>query len=98
MPREIPSWRPKRMTTTRPTKEIAHYHTADWRARRKRILSRDANRCRECRRAVSGREAHVDHLMPLEEGGKDDDDNLRTMCERCHGVKTRKEQRRRGFA
>ena len=98
MPRAIPSWRPKRMqATTRPTKEIAHYHTADWRARRTRILLRDAMRCGECRRAVSGRQAHVDHLIPLEEGGTDDDGNLRTMCERCHGRKTRAEQRRRGF-
>ena len=42
MPSKIPSWRPKRMTTTRPTKEVAHYHTSDWRARRTRILLRDA--------------------------------------------------------
>jgi 5-methylcytosine-specific restriction protein A len=83
-------------TTTRPTKEVAHYQTSDWRARRTRILLRDAMRCHECRRAVSGREAHVDHLIPLEDGGTDDDANLRTMCERCHGRKTRAEQRRRG--
>ena len=98
MPAKIPSWRPKRMTTTTPTKEVKHYHTSDWRARRTRILLRDAMRCRECRRAVSGREAHVDHLVPLEDGGTDDDSNLRTLCDRCHGRKTRAEQRRKGFA
>jgi 5-methylcytosine-specific restriction protein A len=47
---------------------------------------------------VSGRECHVDHLVPLEDGGTDDDANLRTLCDRCHGRKTRAEQRRKGFA
>lgn len=98
MPRAIPSWRPRRMTTTSQTKEVKHYQTRDWRARRTRILLRDAMRCRECRRAVSGREAHVDHLVPLEEGGTDSYDNLQTLCDQCHGRKTRAEQRRRGIA
>ncbi len=97
MPKAIPSWRPKRMSGGKPTKEVAHYQTSDWRARRTRILLRDAMRCHECRRAVSGREAHVDHLIPLEDGGTDDDANLGTMCERCHGRKTNAEQRWRGL-
>jgi 5-methylcytosine-specific restriction protein A len=82
------------------TKEVAHYRTADWRARRQRILLRDAYVCQAdgCGRVVSGRAAHVDHLVPLEEGGTDDDANLRTMCEVCHGKKTRGEMRRRGLA
>lgn len=97
MPRAIPSWRPKRMEGGRPTKEVAHYHTADWRARRTRILLRDAFRCGDCRRVVSGREAHVDHIVPLEDGGNDDDSNLLTRCDRCHGRKTRAEQARKGL-
>jgi len=97
MPKAIPSWRPKRMQGGRPTKEVAHYHSHDWRARRMRILIRDAFRCQAvgCGRVVSGREAHVDHATPLEDGGTDDDANLRTLCERCHGRKTRCEQRRK---
>lgn len=98
MPKAIPSWKPRRMEGGTPSKEVAHYHSADWRARRLRVLVRDAYRCHECRRVVSGREAHVDHAVPLEDGGTDDDDNLRTLCERCHGRKTRAEQRRKGFA
>ena len=99
MPKAIPSWRPKRMEGGRPTKEVAHYRTPDWRARRMRILLRDAMRCQafRCGRVVSGKEAHVDHVIPLEEGGTDDDGNLRTLCSRCHGKKTRAEQRRRGM-
>jgi 5-methylcytosine-specific restriction endonuclease McrA len=97
MPKAIPAWKPRRMEGARPTKEVRHYHTTDWRARRHRILLRDAYRCGECKRVVSGREAHVDHLLPLEDGGTDADSNLRTMCERCHGRKTRGEQRMKGF-
>ena len=103
MPRAIPSWKPKRMEGLRPTKEIAHYHTSDWRARRTRILLRDNFRCqawvggKRCNRVVSGRQAHVDHIKPIEEGGTDDDDNLETKCDSCHGRKTRAEQRRKGF-
>jgi 5-methylcytosine-specific restriction protein A len=40
--------------------------------------------------------AHVDHIVPLEEGGTDDDANLQVLCHACHGKKTREEQRRRG--
>ena len=99
MPKAIPSWRPRRMEGGKPSKEVAHYHTPDWRARRLRILVRDSYRCQEkgCGHVVSGREAHVDHLIPLEEGGTDDDANLRTLCDRCHGRKTRAEQRRRSL-
>jgi 5-methylcytosine-specific restriction protein A len=84
------------MKRTTVTKETAHYRTADWKARRLRILRRDAFVCAACRRVVYGQAAHVDHVQPLEEGGTDEDANLATLCSSCHGVKTRAEQRRRG--
>ncbi|CAB4184734.1 HNHc domain containing protein [uncultured Caudovirales phage] len=97
MPSAIKWWRPRRDPGPS-TKETAHYQTSDWRARRVRILLRDACCCRRCSRVVSGREAHVDHRQPLQDGGTDDDANLQTLCERCHGAKTREEQRgRRGI-
>jgi 5-methylcytosine-specific restriction protein A len=82
----------------KPAKEHAHYLTADWAAKRQRILLRDAYTCRAsgCSAVVSGKAAHVDHVVPLEDGGTDDDANLQTLCAACHGAKTRGEQRRRG--
>ena len=97
MPAPLKRWRPPR-PRLRPACERAHYRTADWRARRVRILVRDSFTCRACGRMTSGQEAHVDHILPLEEGGTDADDNLQVLCKSCHGKKTRAEQRRRGHA
>lgn len=96
MPARLERYRPQRLKAE-PTKEVEHYRTADWRARRVRILIRDSYRCRACQRVVYGKKAHVDHIRPLEDGGTDDDANLQVLCESCHGVKTRQEQRRRGI-
>lgn len=96
MTQRVERWQPPRMRRTTATKEVAHYRTADWKARRLRILRRDAFVCRACGRVVYGQAAHVDHIVPLEEGGTDDDENLQTLCQADHGKKTREEQRRRG--
>jgi len=45
-----------------------------------------------------GKDAHVDHNLPLEDNGTDADLNLQVLCSSCHGRKTRDEQRRKGFA
>ena len=97
MPDAIPRWRPSH-AKARQAKETRHYRTADWAAVRERVLVRDAFRCRSCDELVHGKDAHVDHFVPLEDGGTDDDANLQTLCSACHGRKTRQEQRRRGFA
>jgi 5-methylcytosine-specific restriction protein A len=94
VPDDIPRWRPPR-ARTRPSKERAHYTSAGWRALRSRILIRDAMRCRSCG-AVCGASAHVDHIIPLEDGGGDQEENLQVLCRACHGRKTIAEQRRRG--
>lgn len=96
-PAPVERWAPPRMRRTTVTKERAHYTSADWRAKRLRILRRDAFVCRWCERVAYGQAAHVDHIVPLEEGGSDTDDNLQTLCQACHGRKTREEQKRRGL-
>jgi hypothetical protein len=48
------------MKRTTVTKETARYRTADWRA---------------CSRVAYAKAARVDHIVPLEEGGTDDDAN-----------------------
>lgn len=58
------------------------------------MLVRDAWQCRGCGRVCSGhREAHADHIVPINEGGaRYDVANGQTLCVRCHGAKTRQEQ------
>jgi 5-methylcytosine-specific restriction protein A len=98
MPDKLKRWQPQR-PKRRATKETAHYRTAAWHAKRLRVLVRDAFTCQEpvCGRVVSDREAHVDHVIPLEDGGSDDEGNLLCRCSSCHGRKTAAEQRRKGF-
>lgn len=39
--------------------------------------------------------AEVDHVVPLSEGGADDDSNLQSLCVPCHKEKTAREQAER---
>lgn len=97
MPDAIPRWRPPHQRGLKPAKERAHYTSADWIAKRQRILVRDAFTCRSCSTICYGKDAHVDHIVPLEDGGDDHSRNLQTLCASCHGRKTRDEQRAKGF-
>ncbi len=56
-----------------------------WERTRGRILRRDGGRCYIC-----GAEGctHVDHIVPVSQGGGEEDDNLAAICDRCHGHKT----------
>ncbi len=56
----------------------------DWPRVRRRILRRDDYRCYVC----GGPGVHVDHIVPVSQGGTDDDSNLATICRRCHARKT----------
>lgn len=38
----------------------------------------------------------VDHIVPLIEGGADDESNFQSLCSPCHKVKTAREASRRG--
>lgn len=40
--------------------------------------------------------AEVDHVIPLEQGGPDDETNLQGLCHACHKAKTAAEARKRG--
>jgi 5-methylcytosine-specific restriction protein A len=66
--------------------------------RRERVLS-ERPLCVECERA--GRVAaamHLDHVVPLWQGGADDESNLQGLCVACHEAKTSREagERARG--
>ena len=49
-------------------------------------------KCQTCERAVFGKgEIHLDHIVPLSQGGTDDDNNLQILCVSCHEDKTKEE-------
>lgn len=65
-----------------------------WRRKREAVLKRDGNLCQPCNRSGKLQIAHeVDHIVPMSEGGSDDEANLEAICTGCHKVKTAAEQR-----
>lgn len=53
-----------------------------------RIRHRDGHRCQSCGKGVDdGLTMHVDHKVPVEWGGSNDDDNLWTLCSSCNLAK-----------
>jgi 5-methylcytosine-specific restriction protein A len=60
-----------------------------WYRIRDRILKRDNYLCQPCEnnhRITTASE--VDHILPKAKGGTDDDDNLQSICKKCHAEKT----------
>ena len=53
---------------------------------REQALERDAGKCRACGRYDP--KAQVDHIVDLQFGGKDELDNLQTLCRVHHTEKT----------
>ncbi|HEX6245443.1 MAG TPA: HNH endonuclease, partial [Polyangiales bacterium] len=51
---------------------------------RKRVLQRDGHRCRHC---GSPRGPMIHHIRFRSWGGGDDEQNLLTLCARCHGLR-----------
>lgn len=67
-----------------------------WMEQRKRIGLRDRYQCAAC--GLIRLDHEVDHRVPLEQGGSNDDDNLQLLCagpDRCHAKKTAQEARAR---
>lgn len=70
-----------------------------WMAIRRRVLLRDRYTCQGCGLVRSDHE--IDHRVPLEQGGSNNDDNLQSLCrttdghEGCHARKTAGEARQR---
>jgi len=55
-------------------------------SQRRRVLARDGNRCVVC---GSTAQLEVDHRQALMNGGDNSLDNLATLCDDCHTIKTR---------
>ena len=54
-----------------------------WQETRRRILRRDNYICVRCLTSLSESTAHIDHIQSGKRG-KNTDDNLRSLCRRCH--------------
>lgn len=62
----------------------------EWEATRLRILNRDGWICGYCGKALEGQDATVDHIIPIDAGGTDDDHNLIAACRSDNGRKSNK--------
>jgi len=72
----------------------AFYHTKQWKNVRDYVYSRDMATCQVCGNAVTDRKI-VDHIHPLKISSKErlSQDNLWTLCYRCHSIKTNLEMK-----
>lgn len=68
----------------------AFYNSAQWKRMRKAVGERDHYVCQSCRKAA-GKSGHCDHIIPREDGGSDEADNLQWLCHGCHSAKTMRE-------
>lgn len=59
-----------------------------WEPIRAKVWERDKGRCTHCGEPVLLSEAHIDHIRPLSKGGKNHISNLRTLCRRCHVLRS----------
>jgi 5-methylcytosine-specific restriction endonuclease McrA len=65
-----------------------------WVETRRRIWHRDNKRCVRCDQPLKLKECHIDHIRSGKLG-TNGDDNLRTLCRRCHVL--RADNRHRGM-
>lgn len=65
-----------------------------WQQTRLKILMRDKYQCKRCLTSVSERTAHIDHIRSGKLG-TNHNNNLRTLCRRCHVL--RADPRHRGM-
>lgn len=66
---------------------MSYYWQASWRRKRREVLARDGWRCRDCGKSIRDRDAHVHHKLPRALGGTDIEENLISLCARCHSLK-----------
>jgi 5-methylcytosine-specific restriction endonuclease McrA len=64
-----------------------------WEQKRIVVFRRDGFLCRVCGEAAA---EEVDHITPLESGGKDNLENLQSICKACHKIKNELEGIKRG--
>ena len=74
--------------------QVKRQPAAVWRVTRRRVWKRDRGRCQGpyCRElpdwSLSLRSAHIDHIQELSQAGRNHVGNLRTLCRRCHCLRS----------
>lgn len=66
-----------------------------WVQTRRRVALAHGYRCVDCGLVWRSSVDEIDHDVPLEQGGSNDDANLRPRCRGCHKAKTDAEQKAR---
>lgn len=107
MPQKAPIWHvpqigsPKSYLSpapVRPSPSRRGYGGSRWERLRRAAFLRDDYVCCRCGRVCversrdHGERPHCDHVMPKDQGGKDELDNLQTLCGSCHSGKTDKDR------
>lgn len=64
-----------------------------WMKVRRRVLVAGSFTCVDCGYVSQSNE--IDHQIPLEQGGANDESNLRIRCKACHSAKTSRENQAR---
>jgi 5-methylcytosine-specific restriction enzyme A len=74
-----------------------HYDTSKWREQTRPYVLALSPYCAICGKPFMCAEAdiHIDHIIPLDQGGTDDLDNLQAVHQACHSTKTAKEKRKK---
>lgn len=86
------SWKPERKPFGRDVTNQKFYNSAKWRKAAK--LHKEKNPyCAECLKSGRIRSAEfTDHIIPIKQGGESfKDENLQSLCERCHNSKSGRE-------
>jgi 5-methylcytosine-specific restriction endonuclease McrA len=93
----VRSWVPQRTAFSRENDNSKFYNSWPWRKKSKahRMAHPLCVKCEEKGETVAGKV--VDHIKSINTGGeKLDDNNLQTLCERCHNRKSSAESRGMG--
>lgn len=72
----------------RPSSHRRGYGGKNWASTRMQVIVRDCSTCQSCGRVCTGRDCHVDHIIPKKAGGTDAIENLQILCQQCHQSKT----------
>ena len=53
----------------------------------RRIRKLQRNRCARCRKSLTKKKVHIDHIIPLSKGGSNDRTNIQLLCGSCNMTK-----------
>ena len=59
-----------------------------WMAKRLRVALAYNYICAHCPRVWQPHRDHIDHIVPREQGGSNDESNLQPLCLECHQAKS----------